>query len=167
MIRTVIKYIVALPLVVSLFSCERKVEYTTMEITDPARHYYPILQGQELSIMVTFTNTGEVPLTIKDIQASCGCITTTDSGDILIPPGKDYAIVLSYDSTKNVGKVEHKVRFFGNIAPTGMAEMKFDVHFVPDASYHHDYEELYAERNPLKTIVDGLITENGMGYFVD
>ena len=105
--------------------------------------------------------------TIKDIQASCGCITTTDSGDILIPPGKDYAIVLSYDSTKNVGKVEHKVRFFGNIAPTGMAEMKFDVHVVPDASYHHDYEELYAERNPLKTIVDGLITENGMGYFVD
>ena len=30
----------------TLVGCTRKVQFTTVEIKDPVRHYYPILQGQ-------------------------------------------------------------------------------------------------------------------------
>ena len=29
----------------AVMGCTRKVQYTTVEIRDPVRHYYPILQG--------------------------------------------------------------------------------------------------------------------------
>jgi hypothetical protein len=148
-------------------SCSRKVDFTELEIKDPVRHYYPILQGQELTIIVPIENKGDVPLTIKDVQPTCGCIRQMESGEIFVPPGKPYTLILSYDSTKNVGKVEHTVRLWGNISPGGMAEFKFDVNVVPDASYHHDYEELYAERNPLKSYIDGVVNDTGLGYYID
>ena len=150
-----------------LVSCTRKVDFTEIEIKDPVRHYYPILQGQELTIIVPFENKGEVPLTIKDVQPTCGCIQKMEMGDIFVPPGKAYTLVLSYDSTKNVGKVEHTVRLWGNISPGGMAEFKFDVNVVPDANYHHDYEELYAQSHPLKGFIDGVVNDTGLGYYVD
>ena len=40
-----------------LTSCKQKMEYTTVEIKDPVRHYYPILRGQELIIIGKLTNT--------------------------------------------------------------------------------------------------------------
>lgn len=151
----------------ALMSCSRKVSYTELSIKDPVRHYHPILQGQELTIIVPMENVGDVPLTIKDVQPSCGCIREVESGEIFVPPGKPYTMILTYDSTKNVGKVEHTVRLWGNIAPNGYAEFKFDVNIVPDASYHHDYEELYAEKHPWKSYIDGVVNDTGLGYYVD
>ena len=79
-------------------------------------------------------------------------------------------VSLKYDSRKNVGKVEHAIRFWGNIEPSGMAEMRFDVNVVPDANYHHDYEEIYDKTEnlqSLKDMVDGFISQTGLGYYVD
>ena len=127
----------------TLVGCSRKVQFTTVEIKDPVRHYYPILQGQELSVMVKIYNKGKVPLVVKDIQPSCGCIILESDHEMVVPPESSMMVTLRYDSRKNVGKVEHAIRFWGNISPSGMAEMRFDVNVVPDANYHHDYEEIY------------------------
>ena len=70
----------------AVLSCSRKVSYTELQIKDPVRHYHPILQGQELTIIVPMENIGEVPLTIKDVQPSCGCIREMESGEIFVPP---------------------------------------------------------------------------------
>lgn len=156
--------------VLSLVCCTRKVAYTTVEIKDPVRHYYPILQGQELSLSVRLDNTGKVPLVIKDVQPSCGCILMESRSEKVIPPGKSIVLGFKYDSRKNVGKVEHVVRFWGNISPKGMAEMRFDVNVVPDALYHHDYEELYdksGNKSEIKEFVDGEAGHTGLGYYVD
>ena len=78
-------------------------------------------------------------------------------------------VTLKYDSRKNVGKAEHSIRFWGNISPGGMAEMRFDVNVVPDASYHHDYEEMFDKEESMSRIkhfVDGA-GETGLGYYVD
>ena len=165
------RIILAVFSVLLLCACSRKVAYTTVEIKDPIRHYYPILRGQELTIVVRVTNTGKVPLVIKDIQPSCGCIILDSDAEKVIPPDRFMFVMLNYDSRKNVGRVEHSIRFWGNISPEGMAEMRFDVNVVPDANYHHDYEELY-DKDPdrLSTIrdwVDGVGGETGLGYYVD
>lgn len=158
-------------LVLLLCGCSNKVAYTTVEIRDPVRHYYPILRGQELTIVIRIDNTGKVPLVIKDIQPSCGCINLDSNGEKVIPPERFMYVMLTYDSRKNVGKVEHTVRFWGNISPSGMAEMRFDVNVVPDANYHHDYEELHDQdksRLPqIRDLVDGLGSETGLGYYID
>lgn len=154
----------------SLTACTSRVQFTTVEIKDPIRHYYPILQGQELTVMVRVNNTGKVPLVVKDVQPSCGCIMLENDREIVVPPDRSMYVTLKYDSRKNVGKVEHSVRFWGNIAPSGMAEMRFDVNVVPDASYHHDYEELFDKTENLqhmRDFVDGINSQTGLGYYVD
>ena len=154
----------------ALVGCTRKVQYTTVEIKDPVRHYYPILQGQELTVRVRLSNLGRVPLVIKDIQPSCGCIILESDHEMVVPPERYMMVTLKYDSRKNVGKVEHAIRFWGNISPGGMAELRFDVNVVPDASYHHDYEELFDKdenNRRLKEFIDGGGADIALGYYVD
>ncbi len=154
----------------AVMGCTRKVQYTTVEIRDPVRHYYPILQGQELTVLVRLENKGKVPLVIKDIQPSCGCIVLESDHEMVVPPERNMLVTLKYDSRKNVGRAEHSVRFWGNISPSGMAEIRFDVNVVPDASYHHDYEEMFDKEESarlLKKFVDGTGYEGSLGYYVD
>jgi len=154
----------------ALGACTSRVQFTTVEIKDPIRHYYPILQGQELTVMVRLSNTGKVPLVVKDIQPSCGCILLEKDHEMVVPPQRSMLVSLKYDSRKNVGKAEHSVRFWGNIAPKGMAEMRFDVNVVPDASYHRDYEELFDKSlsvQRLKDMIEGGNMQTGLGYYVD
>ena len=174
-----------LMMAVLLVGCTQKVSYTEVLISDPIRHYYPILQGQELTVTIRVTNLqgqhlrivarvtnmGNVPLVIRDIQPSCGCIIVNVKREVIVPPGRFMYLTLDYDSKKNVGKVEHAVRIWGNISPKGMAEMRFDINVVPDANYQHDYEELYERDKPteksLKDIVQGMGRETGLGYYVE
>lgn len=153
-----------------LGACTTRVQYTTVEIRDPVRHYYPILQGQDLTINVRVINTGKVPLVVRDIQPSCGCILLESDHEMVVPPDRSMYVSLRYDSRKNVGKVEHSVRFWGNISPGGMAELRFDVHVVPDANYHHDYEEMYDKEESAKKLREYFKSSgetSGMGYYVD
>lgn len=161
--------ILILSAMLALLSCTGRIEYTTVEIRDPVRHYYPILQGQELTVTVRLDNTGKVPLVIRDIQPSCGCIVLDGDDNLVVPPERFLFVTLRYDSRKNVGKVEHSIRFWGNIKPEGMAEMRFDVNVVPDASYHKDYEEMFdkeASAQRYKDWIDGS-APTGRGYYVD
>ncbi len=162
---------IVLFVLLSLCGCSHKVAYTSVSIKDPVRHYYPILRGQELTLAIRVDNTGKVPLVIKDIQPSCGCIVVDSGGEKVVPPDRYMYVLLRYDSRKNVGKVEHAVRFWGNILPSGMAEMRFDVNVVPDANYHHDYEELVERDRPkdqnLRDFLDGSNNETAHGYYVD
>ena len=155
--------------VLALAGCSTRVRFTTVEIKDPIRHYYPILQGQELTVNIRIDNAGKVPLVIRDIQPSCGCIVLESDHEMVVPPDRSMYVTLRYDSRKNVGKVEHSIRFWGNISPNGMAEMRFDVNVVPDANYHHDYEELFDKdesARKLKEFGKGR-DDSGVGYYVD
>ena len=165
------KLIWTLCLLLALSACKQQVDYTTVDIQDPVRHYYPIQQGQELLVAVRLTNSGKVPLIIKDVQPSCGCIVMDGSKTLMVPPGRFVYVTLRYDSRKNVGKVDHAIRFWGNIAPDGMAEMRFDVNVVPEAGVHKDYEQLVGQDRSLGTTLRDLVrggsTDTGMGYYVD
>lgn len=156
--------------IVLLASCMNIAEKkTTAQIMDNDRHYFPILAGQKKQISFQIKNTGENPLLVTDIIPSCGCLEI-NGGDKLfsIPPGKERALSLTYNSAKNIGYVKHYITLYGNFAKES-EELIFDIHVVPDNHYTKDYEELYQAQakktSGVRRLVDG--DENDRGYYVD
>lgn len=162
-------YISAVVFTLSLSACGIKDKKTTLEIKDPDRHYYPILRGQILDIMYEVENTGDSPLFITDIHASCGCILVDKTALKVIPAGGKGAVHIQYDSNKNIGYVKHYITIYANLMHTDHKEITFDLHVVPNALYTRDYEELHRDHKEKqlneKTLVDG--NENNLRYYVD
>ncbi|WP_221412349.1 DUF1573 domain-containing protein [Dysgonomonas sp. 520] len=136
-----------------------------MSITDPDRHYYPILRGQALDIQYVIENTGEHPLFITDIHTSCGCVLVDESSLKVLPAGGKGFIKLQYESDKNIGYVKHYVTVYANLESGPSMEVTFDLHVVPNALYTRDYEELYKEKSEEESLVDG--DENNLRYYID
>lgn len=56
-----------------------------------------IAQGKPVSVVFTFTNTGNSPLIIASVNPSCGC-TTEDFSKESIAPGKKGFVKLTYNA---------------------------------------------------------------------
>ena len=119
---------------------------TSIEIMDPVRHYYPVVQGEKFEININIKNTGKHFLKITDVQTSCGCMAVDKNAIGLIRAGEIGTIRIVNDSKKNIGYVKHFIKIYGNI-PDGEAEVIFDYNVVPDALYTPDYEEIYSKDN--------------------
>lgn len=152
-------------------SCSKKLPMTTMLIQDSIRHYYPLVQGTDLTLVVRVANVGSTPLVINDIQPSCGCVVVDPEENNVVPPGKEKLFTLTFRSEKYSGYVRHTIRFFGNILPKGMADLVFDLNVVTPALGSPDYEEQHKDRTEfdiaagIKTLVDG--KESQRGYWTD
>ncbi len=141
---------------------------TTIEIEDPVRHYYPILQGQKQNVIMKITNTGDEPLKIYKVLPSCGCVLAKYPKNA-IAPGNYGLIEMEYNSIKNIGKVELYTTIIANTKKHHHT-VYFDLNVVPDALYTKDYEELYhiqmeEEKSGLQELVEG--ETNQRGYVVD
>lgn len=152
-------------------SCSKRLPMTTILIQDSIRHYYPLVQGTDLVLVVRVANVGITPLVINDIQPSCGCVAVAADENNVIPPNKDKLFTFTFRSEKYSGYVRHTIRFFGNIVPKGFADMVFDTNVVTPALGSPDYEEQHKERTEfdiaagIKTLVDG--NEAQRGYWTD
>lgn len=150
-------------------ACERKLELVDVEITDPKRHYYPVIQGELLGITYDIENISDHPLFIQEVQTTCGCMVIADELPIVIPANKTAKLHFTYNSTKNTGFVEHFAWLYGNFTDSAYRELQFDTNVVPPVDYTRDYEELFRmveTRNPdIKDLVDGKATEKG--YYTD
>ena len=146
--------------------CKRPIHNTTVYVEDSVRHYFPIRQGEQLSILYKIENTGKDPLMIQDIHTSCGCVILEQDAKRLVPPGGMSYLHLNYNSRKNVGEVSHQIRIYGNIEPNGMKELSFVVNVVPDPDYTRDYEQMYRQNQKgiIGDIVDGETRDKG--YFI-
>ncbi len=161
----------AIALLLGITGCKRVIRNTTVFVEDSERHYFPIRQGEELSIIYNIENTGNEPLIIQDIHTTCGCIVVDQDAERLIPPHGNSFLHMKYDSRKNVGEVRHTIRIYGNIEPKGVKELNFIVNVVPNPDYTRDYEELYRETTEggvIGDIIDGEMRDKGYyikGYY--
>lgn len=150
-------------------ACEKKLKPVEVEITDPKRHYYPVIQGELLGVTYDIENLSDHPLFIREIQTTCGCLIAEDKLPIVILPKQVGKIHLNYNSTKNTGYVEHFAWLYGNFTDSLWREIQFDTNVVPPVDYTPDYEELYHNvetRNPdMQDLVDGKSTDKG--YYTD
>ena len=96
-------YLLFLFLIYTLMSCDyfservqKAMPITSMSIEDPVRRYYPVVRGDTLKVSYKFTNTGNYPLVIRDVQAGCACITIDDYNRP-IKPNKSAYLNFEYD----------------------------------------------------------------------
>ena len=165
-------YLLFLFLICTLMSCDyfservqKAMPITSMSIEDPVRRYYPVVRGDTLKVSYKFTNTGNYPLLIRDVQAGCACITIDDYNRP-IKPNKSAYLNFEYDSSKNIGYVEHYILIIANIKDTLTNEVKFSTNVVPDPLVIRDYEQIYQRRKEkykIKEFVDG---ETKLMYYI-
>ena len=98
-----------------IISCDYKEELVDVKIVDPVRHYYPIVQGQELNIIVELENTSDYPFKISDVLTSCGCVIVKKGALEVVPAQSTGYIELTYNSNKNIGLVNHFIYVYGNL----------------------------------------------------
>ncbi len=76
-----------------------------------------IAQGEKIQHEFKFTNTGEAPLVISNIQASCGC-TTPDWSKEPIKPGEEGYVKVSFNSASKSGAQSPMVTITANTSPS-------------------------------------------------
>lgn len=143
-------------------SCRKTVGPTHVRAQDSIRHYYPIVQKEELRMVYELTNEGPEPLVVTDIMPSCVAISLESNMPDVIPVGKTERLNFIFHSDMNVGYVSHDIRIYGNILPNGVCKLTFDVHVVRPTLERSDYEEIYFDKRSLEEVlVDGTLGEKG------
>lgn len=135
---------------------------------DTIRHYYPVVQGEELEIAYTIKNqTPDTPLFIREIQTSCGCLDIRSQLPVVILPNDSGYVRLNFDTHKNTGYVCHYIDCYGNISEEPHCiTLVFDTHVVPPADYTRDYEEVWHQQNggisgAVRDFVNGTSSQKG------
>jgi hypothetical protein len=155
-----------LMILVVLNSCDFEEKLVDVKIVDPVRHYYPIVQGQELKIIIELENKSDSPFKITDILTSCGCVMVKEGTFDVIPAQSTGHLELTYNSNKNIGLVNHFIYIYGNLNKADKLEANFDVHVVPDALYTPDYEELHRKEIEDKGGKKNMVEGNEKGYYL-
>lgn len=139
-----------------LTSCHKKLEPTAIEIEDSIRHYPATVLGDNIEMVYVVRNIGNEMLMISDIQPAVPTIEVDKANVDMIPPGEEALLKFVYHSDKNIGLARHIIRLFGNIYPSGVAEIIFDTHVVRPSIDLSDYEEYYHEKlkNDAESILD-------------
>jgi len=74
-----------------------------------------LYRGEVVERTVTLRNTGDRPLLIQSVKASCGCTGTVVSRDS-IPPGGTGTIIITFNSKNFAGRVQKNVTIVSNAA---------------------------------------------------
>lgn len=75
-----------------------------------------VLEGDKAEHAFAFTNTGDAPLVISNVKASCGC-TTPDWPKNPIAPGEKGLVRAVYDSKKRPGPFNKGITVTSNASP--------------------------------------------------
>lgn len=75
-----------------------------------------IEEGEVIDHVFTFTNTGQAPLVISSVQASCGC-TSPDWTKTPIKPGEEGFVKVNFNSTAKSGIQSPTVTIQANTTP--------------------------------------------------
>src|SRR5687767_3051514 len=73
-----------------------------------------ITQGDKVEHTYTFTNTGNEPLIITNVQVSCGCTTPKGWPRDPIEPGGKGELSISFNSTGKMGKQNKPLTIISN-----------------------------------------------------
>ncbi len=90
---------------------------TTMTLDETEFDFGTIDEGEKVSHVYKFTNTGEEPLIISNAKGSCGCTVPKWPKDP-IAPGEKGEILVEFNSKNKKGKQSKRVTLTANTNPT-------------------------------------------------
>ncbi len=79
-------------------------------------HFGAIMQGEKVSYVFKFKNTGNADLVIASVQASCGC-TVPEYSKEAVKPGGEGHVKVTYDSAGKHGMESKTVTVVANTVP--------------------------------------------------
>ncbi|GAB4026965.1 DUF1573 domain-containing protein [Spirosoma koreense] len=82
-----------------------------------------LTEGDTVEHVFTFTNTGEFPLIINNVTASCGC-TTPDWPHEPVAPGAKSSVKVRFNSRGKMGEQNKTITIFANTEPA-MTDLQF------------------------------------------
>lgn len=88
-----------------------------IEFKETSYDFGTVMQGERLSHVFVFTNTGKSDLVISSAHASCGCTTSTPP-KAPIKPGETSEIKVTFDSKTKKGPTTNVVTISANTYPT-------------------------------------------------
>ncbi len=143
-------------LLVIIMSCGKytdvsKLPKTIMTFKHPNRKYNPIVKGKVLEMSFQYTNEGDHPLVISEIQTSCNC-TISDYTTRAIGKGQSGYINLHFDSFKNLGNVKQYVTIIANVENTLANTISFETRVISKPKKNTDYEEAYFKKHGIKVV---------------
>ncbi len=89
---------------------------TAMEFAESTFDFGVVEDGEKVSHIYKFTNTGNEPLIISDAKGSCGC-TVPSKPTAPIAPGDTGEITVEFNSKNKKGKRNQKVTITANTNP--------------------------------------------------
>jgi len=96
---------------------EESGEVPAMDFENTELDFGKIIQGEKISHTFSFTNTGESPLVISDVSATCGCtVPTWPKAPVL--PGEKGEISVVFDSNGRSGSQMKQVTVITNAVPS-------------------------------------------------
>ena len=93
-----------------------KEDAPVIEFDKDSYDFGKITDGDKVTHVFKFTNTGKTPLIIQSATATCGC-TTPEYPKTPIAPGEDGEIKVTFDSLEKVGKQRKVITINSNADP--------------------------------------------------
>jgi len=123
-IRLISVFIIATFIILMSFSAKAYSITNINTVTDSSIMYFPftehqydtLVQGIEVECYFSFENTGNIPIIISKVDATCGC-TTTFWPDRPILPGEVEEICIIYDAEKT-GEFYKSITVWSNAGKT-------------------------------------------------
>jgi hypothetical protein len=89
---------------------------TTIEFAEPDFEFGTVEQGEMVTNVFTFTNTGDQPLIITGARGSCGCTVPQWPKEPILP-GEVSSITVEFNTKGKMGKQAKKVTLTANTNP--------------------------------------------------
>ncbi|MEM0998531.1 MAG: DUF1573 domain-containing protein [Bacteroidota bacterium] len=95
---------------------EENLPVTTVEFMEDSHNFGEIPEGEKVSHVFKFRNTGANPLKVSNVKPSCGC-TTPDWTRDPIPPGEEGYVTIEFDSKGKSGAQRKSITLTANMEP--------------------------------------------------
>jgi hypothetical protein len=92
---------------------QKPLSNANIQFTEKQFDFGDIVQGETVSHVFKFVNTGSEPLIVLDVQTTCGC-TAPQWPKTPIPPGETGEIVVKFNSTKKIGRQNKIITVYTN-----------------------------------------------------
>lgn len=84
-----------------------------IRLDETSYEFGDIIQGEKVSHIFTFTNSGNQPLILSDIVTTCGCTAPSWSRDPILP-GQSGEIQITFNSDNKMGRQNKGITILSN-----------------------------------------------------